>query len=264
MQRLTGALTAVLVLCNVLYARDYYVSPSGDDHNPGSLEKPLATIEGARDAIRALPSPQRANDIHVYFRAGTYQLKETVVFGLEDSGEGDATITYAAYPGEKPVFSSGVEIGGWNKLTAPHEKATHNAQKRKGLLHPEREKNWLIPIVNRGSMQGNLTGVRREIFTNGELSGLNLIPTDPIIKNGVSQNERLTAQCVTALGSYRGAYDIGDEYWCPRSDWMPYGLPLLKTMADSEQFAKKYRSISIVPEISVRDLPSGHLNLNEK
>ena len=119
MQRLAGTLTAVLVLSNLLYAKDYYVSPSGDDHNPGSLEKPFATIKGARDAIRALPSPERANAIHVYFRRGTYQLEETAVFGLEDSGEGDATITYAAYPGEKPVFSSGAEIGGWNKLTDP-------------------------------------------------------------------------------------------------------------------------------------------------
>jgi len=160
------------------------------------------------------------------------------------------------------VLNNLVEV--FNDRIAPREKTTHNVQKKKGLLHPEREKNWLIPIVNRGSMQGNLTGVRRGIFTNGELSGLNLIPTDPIIKNGVSQTKKLAAQGVTALGSYRGAYDIGDEYWCPGSDWMPYGLPLLKTMADSEQFAKKYRSISIVPEISVRDLPSGHLNLNEK
>lgn len=29
------------------------------------------------------------------------------VVGLQDSGRGDSTITYAAYPGETPVFSSG-------------------------------------------------------------------------------------------------------------------------------------------------------------
>ena len=40
-----------------------------------------------------------------------------MVFGLEDSGEGDSTITYAAYPGETPVFSSGREIKGWKKVT---------------------------------------------------------------------------------------------------------------------------------------------------
>jgi len=152
----------------------------------------------------------------------------------------------------------------FNDRVGPREKITHNEQKKKGLLHPERDKNWLIPVVDRGAIQGNLTGERRQIFTNGELSGLNLIPTDPVIKNGVSQNERLAAQGVTALGSYRGAYDIGDEYWYPGSDWMPYGLPVINTMAKAERFAKEYRTISIVPETGVKGLPAGHLNLNAK
>lgn len=152
----------------------------------------------------------------------------------------------------------------FNDRVGPREKTTHNEAKEKGLLHPERDKSWLIPVVDRGSIQGNLTGERRRIFTNGELSGLNLIPTDPIVKNGVTQTQELAAQGVTALGSYRGAYDIGDEYWWPGSDWMPFDLPVLKTMAEAERFAKKHRSISIVPEISVKDLPSGYLNLNEK
>jgi hypothetical protein len=137
-------------------------------------------------------------------------------------------------------------------------------QKEKGLLHPERDESWLIPIADRGSMRGNLTGERREVFTGGELDGLNLIPTDPIIRNGVSQTKELADQGVTALGSYRGAYDIGDEYWHPGSDWMPYRLPILKTMAEAERFAKEYRSISIVPTTSVGDLPAGQLSLTDK
>jgi hypothetical protein len=165
-------------------------------------------------------------------------------------------------------------IDDWNVLNnlveyfqdriAPREKRTHNVQKEKGLLHPERDESWLIPIADRGSMRGNLTGERREVFTGGELDGLNLIPTDPIIRNGVSQTKELADQGVTALGSYRGAYDIGDEYWHPGSDWMPYGLPILKTMAEAERFAKEYRSISIVPTTSVGDLPAGQLSLTDK
>jgi hypothetical protein len=42
-----------------------------------------------------------------------------VVFGLEDSGSKNQVITYAAYPGEEPVFSSGVKITDWRKLTDP-------------------------------------------------------------------------------------------------------------------------------------------------
>jgi hypothetical protein len=98
--------------------RDLYVAPYGDDAAPGTNEKPLATLAGARDAVRkriaddggALNKP-----VNVYFRGGVYRFKETVVFGLEDSGSADAAITYAAYDSETPVFSGGVPVRNWEK-----------------------------------------------------------------------------------------------------------------------------------------------------
>ena len=103
---------------------DFYVSTRGSDSWSGTLatpnaqrsDGPFATLERARDAVRDLKK-QQVTDIVVLVREGTYQLKNTVVFGLEDSGEGDSTITYAAYPRETPVFSSGREIKGFRKMT---------------------------------------------------------------------------------------------------------------------------------------------------
>lgn len=157
------------------------------------------------------------------------------------------------------VMNNLVEV--FNDRIGPRERTTQRDQERKGLLHPERAENWLIPIVNRGSMQGNLIGQHRDIFTNGELSGLNLIPTDPIVREGVPQTDELAAQGVKDLDSFRGAYDVGGEYWYPGSDWMPNGLPVLKTMTKAQRFAEKYRTVSIVPEIGINELPNGRLNL---
>jgi hypothetical protein len=42
----------------------------------------------------------------------------TLVFGPEDSGTDQYSITYQAVPGEKPVLTSGVEIEGWKKPEA--------------------------------------------------------------------------------------------------------------------------------------------------
>lgn len=104
------------------YEADFYVSSSGSDSWSGTvadpdnsgMDGPFATLERARDAVRELKSI-KSTDIVVSIRGGTYALSETVVFGLQDSGEGEATITYEAYPGETPVFSSGRQIDGWKK-----------------------------------------------------------------------------------------------------------------------------------------------------
>ena len=92
---------------------DLYVATDGHDDNPGTKERPLATFAGARDAVRALKQAGVRKDITVLIRGGTYTLTEPVVFGVEDAGTKEQFITYAAYPGERPIFSGGRAIGGW-------------------------------------------------------------------------------------------------------------------------------------------------------
>ena len=103
---------------------DFYVATNGSDQWSGTLAKPdeaksdgpFVTLGRARDAVRDLKKT-KAEDIVVLIRGGTYQLDKTIVFGLEDSPEGDARITYAAWPDETPVFSAGKEIKGWVKAS---------------------------------------------------------------------------------------------------------------------------------------------------
>jgi len=103
---------------------DFYVSEEGFDQWSGTLPEPnaegmdgpFATLERARNAVRNLKR-SKSTDILVLVREGSYRLDQTVVFGLADSGVGDSIITYGAYPGEKPVFSSGREIKGWKKAS---------------------------------------------------------------------------------------------------------------------------------------------------
>ena len=95
---------------------DFYVATTGDDANSGTIGSPFASVARARDAVREL---QTKADVRVLVRGGTYQLNETLVFSLGDSAAEGQTITYAAYPGEQPVFSSGVSIGSWSRLDSP-------------------------------------------------------------------------------------------------------------------------------------------------
>jgi len=90
-------------------AGEVYVSPDGNDSNPGTKEKPLATLARARDVVRGLKQAE-TGPVTVYLRGGTYYLPQTLVFTAEDSGTADAPVVYAAYPGEEPVISGGMRL----------------------------------------------------------------------------------------------------------------------------------------------------------
>jgi hypothetical protein len=113
-----GTIRVGLALLTVYptYATEFYVAANGRDVNLGTLKRPFATIERARDEVRKLVAAGLKEDVTVFIGGGTYLLAHTVVFGLADSGTKDYTIIYAAYPGETPVLSGGVRISGWRRL----------------------------------------------------------------------------------------------------------------------------------------------------
>lgn len=102
---------------------DFYISPSGNDSWSGTLAAPNAdrsdgpfkTLTKARDAVRSKLAGMD-KDIVVMLRGGNYFIDKTIVFGLADSGKGQHRVIYRNYPGEEPVFSSGVNIIGWKKV----------------------------------------------------------------------------------------------------------------------------------------------------
>ena len=107
----------------VAVASEYYVATNGDDGwsgtpasaNAAKTDGPFATIEHARDVIRALDSASRSKAIRVNIRSGVYQIPHPIVFTPEDSGKADASITYAAYDKEHVVISGGRAITGWKR-----------------------------------------------------------------------------------------------------------------------------------------------------
>jgi hypothetical protein len=104
---------------------DFYVSTGGRDDWSGRLAEPnaartdgpFASVARARDAVRRLKSQSARKDLVVRIRGGCYRLRETLVFSTDDSAPDGGSVTYAAYPHETPVLSSGVPVRGWRRLT---------------------------------------------------------------------------------------------------------------------------------------------------
>lgn len=91
---------AVLIAMTSCTQKEIYVSPNGDDTNPGTLEKPLATLSKAKIEARKINSAAK-----IILREGTYYLTEKLSFSPEDSRKEDAPLTIKSYEEEKVVIS---------------------------------------------------------------------------------------------------------------------------------------------------------------
>lgn len=92
----------------------FYVAPNGSDANPGTQDKPFATLERARDAIRVLRAEKGLpkGGIEVVLGAGEYKIGRTFALTAEDSGTQDAPITYRSDPEGAAKLTGGVPVRG--------------------------------------------------------------------------------------------------------------------------------------------------------
>lgn len=83
-----------------------YVSPVGDDMNPGTYEKPWATWQRAFD----MASPGDT----IYIRGGVYYATRTVRFDPVDRGSNNGTenspVHFFNYPGETPILDGSKKV----------------------------------------------------------------------------------------------------------------------------------------------------------
>jgi hypothetical protein len=95
-------------------ANDLFVAANGDNAWSGRLPEPNArpTDGPLRDFETAVNLVRQRNVARtVWIRGGTYKVEAPVNFEPQDSG----AITYAAYPGEQPVFDAGTRITGFQE-----------------------------------------------------------------------------------------------------------------------------------------------------
>jgi hypothetical protein len=101
---------------------DLFVSPGGNDGwsgrsaraNAGKTDGPLASLAGARDAIRKIRGGNApAEPIRVLVGDGRYAMAGPLVLTPEDGGTDKAPVSYEAAPGARPLFSGGRPITGF-------------------------------------------------------------------------------------------------------------------------------------------------------
>jgi hypothetical protein len=122
---LVGICTPVLV-----FAQNFYVSPTGSDSASGNEQNPFKTLQKAKHAVTKI-NKDMTGDITVYLREGTHNICENVGLAAKaknirkmkrcksftltpkDSGRNGFNVIYKNYPGETPIISSGKEVTSW-------------------------------------------------------------------------------------------------------------------------------------------------------
>jgi len=118
-------------------AAEFHVSPKGDDGNPGTQAKPFATLEAARDAIRAQAKGEGAT---VQLHGGRYFRDTPFVLEPQDSGAAGKPVVYKAADGETPILDGGRLITGWKPLTA--DLPAISAKAKGNIWVADTEKGW--------------------------------------------------------------------------------------------------------------------------
>ena len=103
--------------CLATGERVLHVAAAGDDANPGTRDRPLATPASARDAIRAASRSGGLPDggVRVRIAGGLYRLAEPLILTPADGGTKTRPIVYEAALGQRPILSGGRPVTGWKR-----------------------------------------------------------------------------------------------------------------------------------------------------
>jgi hypothetical protein len=165
-------LLAALTLAAPLTAatRTLYVAPNGNDAAPGTRAAPFATLERARDEAR---KQKQGGPVEIAVRGGRYRLTKTFALTAADSGSAKAPVVYKAYRAEKPVFTGGVRVTGFEPVRDPAILARLPEEARGKVMQASLKALGVsgIPPLRLGAYTGGLgfqTHPLAELFFDGQ------------------------------------------------------------------------------------------------
>jgi hypothetical protein len=116
-QKRSAVIIAVMLFsAGFCSAGEIHVSTTGDDANPDTQSKPLATLAAAQKHVRAAIKSAKKEPLHIVISSGTYFLNQPLALTPEDSGTAENPVVWRAAKGETVVLSGGRAISGtWKK-----------------------------------------------------------------------------------------------------------------------------------------------------
>ncbi|MEN9884665.1 MAG: hypothetical protein RLZZ420_1882 [Bacteroidota bacterium] len=109
-------LQGLVILCInqplISNAQVVHVAVSGNDNNPGTQIKPLATPQAARNLLRKLRKDNKVpvKTATVFLHKGTYDLDQTFVLDSMDGGSAEYPVNWTAFEKNEVILSGGKTV----------------------------------------------------------------------------------------------------------------------------------------------------------
>ncbi len=145
-------------------AGDVFVSPAGNDGNPGTSSAPVKTPQRARQLVRAL-NDNMGKDVTVVLADGFYRLASPLTLSAADSGTNGHNVVWTADNGARPVFAGSVQLTGWTRMSAGSP--IFVAQAPAGLKTRQLYVNGTRAARAHGKLPNSLTGRNATGYSGG-------------------------------------------------------------------------------------------------
>lgn len=107
----------ILFLQEPLFSQKIYLSPSGNDNNPGTIDKPFATLTAARNKSRDYRKSSSADQpIEIIALDGDYFMDRPLELTIEDSGSPASPLLFRPENPKKAIFNGARLIKGFEKV----------------------------------------------------------------------------------------------------------------------------------------------------
>ena len=160
------------------FPADIFVSPDGNDANPGTVDKPLATLDAARLKVRLIKTNK---PIIVEFAAGTYRFSKTVSFTKEDSGSEGSPVVYRGVQDGEVRFTGSQSVPALKSLQDANVKALLPSESREKVMMADLSAiTDLGHFSKRGFANGNPV-VEGELFYDDEPMSISRWPKSGFI-----------------------------------------------------------------------------------
>lgn len=116
--------TCILLLAALLFpvhqsvsGQKIYLSPEGNDSNPGTIDKPLASLPGACKMAREYRKSGNIEGVlEIIALSGEYFMMQPLILSDEDSGTPASPLVFKTDQGSKAIFRGGIQITGFEEV----------------------------------------------------------------------------------------------------------------------------------------------------